>query len=309
MYKWRSGNVIVLLGVSLAAGAALAVTLERIAPPPRGFSQHAAAVEQGKANSPLSALRQAAGRGELDAQFNLARIHAAGEGVPRSPLKAFRLFHRIVDIHADVHPRDPRASRVARAFVALGDYYRNGIQGSAIKADKRRAASLYRHAASYLGDADAQFNLARMYLQGEGVARNGLLAVNWLTNAAKKRHAKSQALLGDLLWHGARDVRRQPLKGLALLLIAGQNAKDTAQARWIEDLRVRALEQAQDHERAGAERLALRWQARIGQHSAGANPAAAEPRQPVADEADAASSRSGGVEGFTTIRLDAAETR
>lgn len=307
MCKWLTSSVIALLGVSLA-GAGMAGTLARVASAPRDTGQQLAAVELGKAISPLSALEQAAGRGELDAQFNLARIHAAGEGVPRSPLQAFKLYQHIVDSYADVHPREPRARRVARAFVALGDYYRSGIQGSAIKADKGRAVSLYRHAASYLGDADAQYKLAQMYLRGEGVARNGRLAVNWLTNASKKRHANSQALLGDLLWRGARDVRRQPLKGLALLTIAGQNAKDEAQARWIEGLRVSALEQAQDHERAGAERLAARWQSRIGQPPARENPAAAKPQQPVADEAGAAISRSG-VKGFTTIGLDAAVTR
>lgn len=300
MCKWLSGSVIALIGVSLAGEASLAGTLERVASAPRNSSQQLAAVEPGKAISPLSALTQAAERGELDAQFKLARIHAAGEGVPRSPLKAFRLFHHIVDAHADVHPREPRARRVAHAFVALGDYYRSGIQGSAIKADKHRAVSLYRHAASYLGDADAQFNLARMYLQGEGVARNGRLAVNWLTNAAKKRHAKAQALLGDLLWRGAKGVRRQPLKGLALLILASQNAKDEAQARWIEGLLTSALAHANAHERAGAKRLAARWQGRIGQPSARVNPAA---------RAGAALPRSSGVEGFTAIGLDAAVTR
>jgi len=311
MYKWLTSFVVALVGVSLAGGVILAGNVERIASASRTSTQKLAAVETGKAISPMSALKQAAERGELDAQFKLARMYAAGEGMPRSQLKAFDLFQQIVDTYAEVRPRDARASRVARAFVALGNYYRTGIQGSAIKANKHRAASLLWHAASYLGDAEAQCDLALMYLNGEGVPRSGRLAVNWLTNAAKKRHAKSQALLGDLLWRGARDVRRQPIKGLALLTIAGQNATDEAQARWIETLRFSALAHSQAHERAGAIQLAARWQSSIGQPSASVSApeiSTAKPQQPVTDEAGAAP-QTNRVEGITKIGMDATAPR
>ena len=48
---------------------------------------------------------------------------------------------------------------------------------------------LFRHAASYFGNAEAQYRLARLYMNGDGVEKNLGLAVNWLSIAAKKQHA------------------------------------------------------------------------------------------------------------------------
>ncbi len=311
MYKWFTSFVVVLVGVSLAGLASLAGSEKRVASAGNASKQKLGAVEAGGATGRLSALRQAAGRGDLDAQLELAGKYAAGKTLPGDQLKAFRLYQDIVDAQAEIHPRDVRAGRVASAFVALGDYFRNGISGTAIKVDKPRAASLYWHAASYFADAEAQYNLARMHLLGEGVPRNGRLAVNWLANAAKKRHARAQAVLGDLLWRGAEGVRRRPDKGLALLTIAGQNARNAAEARWIESLRVSALEYSQEHERVAAKRLSARWQSSIGRASAvGSVPAApeAEPEMPVSQENDTALPGRR-AEGITNIGLDAGALR
>ena len=301
MYKWFTGIAVVFVGVSLAGWTGLAGGEKRMASAGNISTQKLGAVEVGRAAGPISALKQAADRGDLDAQLKLAGLYAAGGKTSGSQLKAFDLFQRIVDTHAEITPRDVRASRIASAFVALGNYFRAGISGTAIKADKRRAANLYWHAASYLGDAEAQYSLAQMHLLGEGVPRSGRLAVNWLANAAKKRHAKAQAVLGDLLWRGAEDVRRQPRKGLALLTIAGQNARDEAEARWIETLRVGALAQSQAHERAGAKRLSALWQSSIGRSSVSVP--VAKPEPPVSVESDAALSGRR-AEGFTNIGLD-----
>ena len=305
MSKWFTGIVVVFAGVSLAGWTGSVGGEKRIASAGDTSMQKPGTVEAGGAGGPVSAIRQAAERGDLDAQLKLAGLYASGKNASGSQLKAFYLYQDIVDARAEIHPRDVRASRVASAFVALGNYFRTGISGTAIKANKRRAYSLYWHAASYLGDAEAQYNLARMYLLGEGVPRNGRLAVNWLANAAKKRHARAQAVLGDLLWRGAQDVRRQPRKGLALLTIAGQNAKDDAEARWIETLRVSALALSQAHERAGAKRLAALWQSSIGRSSAAVSAPAmpvVEPEPPVSD----APLKSVPAQGFTNIGLNSA---
>jgi len=169
-------------------------------------------------------LEAAAKRGKLDAQIKLARMHALGVGVEHNDAKAFELYLKIITNHVNVRPQDAQARDLAQAFVALGNYYRTGIPGSNIKADPHQAVSVLRYAASYFGNVEAQSNLAQMYLDGEGIERNARLALNWLVNAANKRHAKSQAILGDLLWRGADGVPRQPKKGLALLALAQQNA-------------------------------------------------------------------------------------
>ena len=118
---------------------------------------------------------------------------------------------------------------------------------------------MYRHAASYFGDVSAQFALAKMYLAGEGVNRNVHLAVNWLVNASRKQHAPSQAVLGDLLWRGNDELRAQPAKGLALLVVALENANGSADAEWISALHARAEAEAQRQEREYLGRSVVTW--------------------------------------------------
>ncbi len=254
----------------------------------------------------VAALEVAAELGVIDAQLQLARMYETGEDVPLSHVKAFELYRRIADDQADVRPHHARARGVAHAFVALGSYYRAGIPGSAIRIDKRRAAGLLWHAASYLGDAEAQCALAQMYLDGEGMPHNGRLAVNWLTNAAKKRHGKAQAILGELLWRGAKDVRRQPLKGLALLSLARQNASDKEQARWIDELYSNAYAHAQADERARAGKLAEQWQERMGREGF----VVITPEQASADPSltnEAATTPASGIAaGFTNVGMESA---
>ncbi len=298
------------LNICIAALAALIVTSSsgwaggetRLAAAKHIGAQPLVPAKSGK----VAALEVAAELGVIDAQLQLARMYGAGEEVPLNHVKAFDLYHHIVNDHAEMRPHNVRASSVAHAFVELGNYYRNGIPGSTIKVDKRRAAGLLWHAASYLGDAEAQCNLAQMYLDGEGMPRNSRLAINWLTNAAKKRHGKSQAILGDLLWRGAMDVRRQPHKGLAFLSLARQNARDDDEARWIDDLYARAYAGSKAKERQRAAKIAARWQARMGRKGvvvsvpdqANAKPA------PVTANGAGASTSSGAAMGFTNVGMD-----
>jgi TPR repeat protein len=231
----------------------------KFASPSAAFNAATSAMQAGRADEAVRALEYAADKGMLDAIRKLARIYAAGEGVPKSDASAFGYYQRIADEFANISPRHPLAGHVAEAFVALATYYRNGLAELGLKPDKVHAARLYRHAASYFGDPSAQFALARMYLAGEGVNANVRLAVNWLANAAKKQHAPSQALLGDLLWQGKNDSYHQPLKGLALLTLARDNAAGTADAGWIEKLYARATGEAAPEQREKARGLAARW--------------------------------------------------
>jgi len=243
--------------------------------------QRIAAVSGSAASQRPIDLELASERGGLEASLKLARRYETGDGVPAGRSagrgKAFNLYQRIVDDHAEIRATDKDAGSVAQAFVALGNYYRSGIPGAGIKADMRRALALIWHAASYLGDAEAQYNLAQMFLDEKGIARNGHLAVNWLASAAKKRHAKAQAILGDLLLRGASDIRRQPQKGFALLTLARQNAATKTEAQWIDGLIADAKNSTSDAERDGAARLVVLWQPHFGQQVEIAAPAKIAP--------------------------------
>ncbi|HUV65057.1 MAG TPA: tetratricopeptide repeat protein [Sedimentisphaerales bacterium] len=52
------------------------------------------------------------------------------------------------------------------------------------------------------GDADAQYNLARMFYSGLGVRSNVGEAVKWWRRAAEQGHVKAQFRLGDIFFHG-----------------------------------------------------------------------------------------------------------
>jgi len=216
--------------------------------------------EFGRNRNAVAAFEYAAEKGILGAQIKLAEMFATGKGVRRNDAKAFAYYQAIADGFADVSPRHPAAPYIADAFFKLAGYYHAGVAELSIKADPARAAVLCRHAASYFGHAGAQYNLAKMYLDGDGVAKNTRLAVNWLANASRKGHAPSQAKLGELLWRGKGEVlRRQPLKGLALLSLAKGNAKGSKDAGWIENIYKQVLLEAAPDERDRAMRLAARW--------------------------------------------------
>lgn len=178
-------------------------------------------------------LSYAADRGILAAQWKLGRIFADGDGVKRDDYKAFQYFSRIASEHAESNPWNPQARFVASAYVSLGGYYLNGIANSPVRADTNRARELLHYAASYFGDADAQYHLARLYLEGVGDTpkdiRQGL---RWLGLAAQKGQYQAQALLGSMLFNGENGVPRQAGRGLMWLTLA-RDAAAGKEDSWI----------------------------------------------------------------------------
>jgi len=217
--------------------------------PGEAFRSGARALKIGEKEKAITALQYAAEKGHALAQWKLGRMYADGDGVPRDDLRAFRYFSRIVDNHADEAPDLPRARIVANAFVQLGNYYLEGIPGSDVRAAPEHAWEIFSYAASYFGDADAQYNLARLYLDGVGTVRDPRQAVRWLGLAANKGQTRAQALLGSLLFKG-ENIPRQGARGLMWLTIARENA--AARDEWIVDMHDAAFKQASDDERAMA---------------------------------------------------------
>jgi uncharacterized protein len=203
----------------------------------------------------LPALEYAARHGVLGAQVKLARAYAAGRDMPKDDVKAFTYFEQIADSQADISPTSPIAKYAAEAFVALGQYYLDGIPQKPLVPNPDYAADLFRHAASYFGSAEAQYRLARLYMTGVGVEKNVGLAVNWLAIAAKKQHAAAQATLGEILWRG-EEVRERRARGLALIILARENAKsDAKEAQWIGALYAEVLSKSDKGVRKDAEAL------------------------------------------------------
>ncbi len=92
-------------------------------------------------------------------------------------------------------------------------------------------------------------------MNGDGVEKNVGLAVNWLATAAKKQHAAAQATLGEILWRG-QDVRQRQARGLALIILAHENAVASGkEPQWIGDLYREAFGKSDTATRKDAEAM------------------------------------------------------
>jgi TPR repeat protein len=132
------------------------------------------ALKAGKPATALPALEYAASRGVLGAQLKLARAYATGRDLPKDDAKAFIYFQQIADEQADVAPSSPIAKYAAEALVALGQYYLDGIPAMPLPANPTIAADLFRHAASYFGNAEAQYRRrGEEYRPRHQLARHG----------------------------------------------------------------------------------------------------------------------------------------
>ena len=161
------------------------------------------------------------------AQWKLGRMYADGDGVIQDDLRAFEYFSRIANAHAEDSPSAPQAAIVANAFVALGRYYLNGIPNSKIKVDTERAREMFSYAASYFGNADAQYDLARLYLKTPDASRDDFrYGARWLGLAAQKGQHQAQAMLGQMLFTGDR-LPPQRARGLMWLTLARDSARQT----------------------------------------------------------------------------------
>jgi TPR repeat protein len=206
-------------------------------------------------DSSLTSLQYAAEGGHPIAQWKLGRMYADGNGVTQDDLRAFEYFSRIANAHAEDSPSAPQASVVADAFVALGRYYLNGIPNSKIKSDPERAREMFSYAASYFGNADAQYDLARLYLNGGASRDDFRYGARWLGLAAQKGQHQAQALLGQMLFNGDQ-LPRQAARGLMWLTLARDAAPDEI---WIKESYNKAFAKASDDDRAMALQMLEHW--------------------------------------------------
>jgi TPR repeat protein len=208
------------------------------------------------AASSLTSLQYAAEGGHPVAQWRLGRMYADGDGVAQDDLRAFEYFSRVANAHAEDSPSAPQAAIVANAFVALGRYYLNGIPNSKVKSDPERAREMFSYAASYFGNADAQYDLARLYLHGGGASREDFrYGARWLGLAAQKGQHEAQALLGEMLFNGDQ-LPRQAARGLMWLTLARDAAPDES---WIKESYSKAYAKASDDDRAMCLQMLEHW--------------------------------------------------
>lgn len=206
---------------------------------------------EGRKTEALSTLRYAAENGQPSAAWKLGEMYATGDGVQEDDLKAFQYYSQIVREHGEDRPDAPDAPFVSSAFVALGSYYLNGIDG-AVPKNEARARHIFTHAASYFGDAEAQYELGRIYQDS-----NSRMAVRWYNLAALKGHVGAQARLGETLYTLGSSEKKKA-RGLMWMTVAREQATG-AEAGWIHDMHEQYFAVSPEPVREKARSLADGW--------------------------------------------------
>lgn len=252
---------LVLLGGVMAAPApafdGAKPASEDATSPMEAFRLGFQAYRAGDKETAVDALQFAASQGSAMAQWKLGRMYASGDGVEASPLRAFEYFRDIANAHAEDSPNSPEAPFVANAFVELGGFFMTGINGTHVRQNHYQARQIYAYAASYFGDPNAQYLLAKMYLLGQGGEKNARQAARWLKLAAEKGHVLGQAELGRMLFHGEGLSQRRN-RGLKWLTIALKRS-GPADAEAVRLMHETAYALASEKERRAAMRLAEKW--------------------------------------------------
>src|SRR5205085_85532 len=222
-----------------ASGAVLAGGSVKYASPQAAFEQGLGAYKSGYYEIAIPALEEAASKGaELNkffAEFYLARIYSDNSSAVTDHAKAYLLFQKLADDNADADPDDgQRAPFVAKALTALAGYLRRGVREIGVEPDPGRAVDYLHHAATFFGDKDAQFELAKVYLGGVGTPEDVKRGMHYLSVLTEEGYPGAQAFLADLLWRG-RYVKKDERRALALIRMAVESAPEHERI-WIEDV-------------------------------------------------------------------------
>ena len=143
---------------------------------------------------------------------------------------------------------------------------RRGLPEYGLTADIEQAVDFYNKAATWFDEADAQFELAKLYLVGEGVPKDVKLGLYYLQKLTQQSHAPAQAFLADLHWQG-KLLPREPNKALALIRLAVANAP-RQERLWIEDIYQKVYCGTSSDVRSNADGLVMRWQRAFGSQAA-----------------------------------------
>lgn len=200
--------------------------------------------KEGRKNDAIEAYRYAAEKGHTGSRWALANMYADGDGVAENDLEAFRIYSEIAS--EGVEPGSNDTGFFVNALIALAGYYQRGIPDSPVHVDLAQARQLYFQAASTFGVPEAQFELARMILAGEGGAANVHQAKKWLNRAQKNGHAGAMGLLGSIIFQEGQSAR-----GLAMMTAALDNCAPSERA-WLQDLQEQAFALASEKDRRSA---------------------------------------------------------
>ena len=152
-----------------AAAAMLLVTVGTLPAAAQTVDAAVEAYKRGDYATALAGFQNDAEQGHATTQFNLGRMYANGEGVPKDDAEAVRWVRLAAE------------QGYAAAQSNLGRMYANG---EGVPDDDAEVVRWFRLGAEQ-GYAAAHFNLGRMYDNGEGVPEDDVTAYAWLNHRCR----------------------------------------------------------------------------------------------------------------------------
>jgi len=206
--------------------------------------------KEGDDDEALDVLEYAADQGISTAQWKLGKMYEFGDSVERDQKKAFEFYQKIANNYGEARPNTPEWAITGKAMVALGHYYRDGLPEANLAPNATEARVMFTTAAMYFRDADGQFELAKLILDGKGTLDEGRQAIRMLQLAKKNGHSGALALLGSALVEGEY-VSQDVVRGLSMLTKAAERAP-ADMLPWIQSLQQEAFALASVDQRQAA---------------------------------------------------------
>lgn len=270
-----------VLATSLPGPLSIAAESTKFKSPAAALQAGLTAYKRGDYAAAVPALEFAAADKQFMAQYVLAQLYSDNAGPETDHAKAYMLYQSIADEFSDADPDDDRrAPYIAKSLTALAGYLRVGIPEIGLKPDVDRAAEYLHHAALFFGDEDAQFELVKMKLKGEGVPEDIASAKHWLAVLTQRGHAGAQAFLADLYWRG-KFMAQDKIRAFALITVAVEHAPPRERI-WIEDVYQNIFCGAGEGIRKQATGMVAEWRTRYGRKAEDSRPVGLDPLYPLA---------------------------
>lgn len=262
-----------VLATGLAAAASAGSDKLVFRTPEDALRQGISAYNGGFYELALPALETLESSKSVEARFYIARIFGDNDGAYTNHPRAFAIYKALADDLQDADFDDENLAPIAaKSLTAVSMYLRRGIAEAGIAPDASAADRALHRAAITFNDEDAQFELAKVLLRGEGPdmtfgggeepsskIENGK---HWLSRLTRKGHPGAQAFLADLMWRG-RFVQKDPITALNLIDVAVANAPASERV-WIEDIYQNIYCNAGEGVRAQATGQVAEWRTRFG---------------------------------------------
>lgn len=182
------------------------------------------AYNSGNYSRAMKFFRRSSEDGNIVADWYLGHMYRMGRGVPRDDASAYSYYSRVAELYDLDEPDQNRLRITVDAMVRIADYQRSGVASAGIAQNPASAARTYLKIATNHGHPAAQFALGVMSIKGQGMKRNPQQGLKWLIASARKRHARSEAYLGELYLEG-KLVRADRTRAVMWYILARQTAR------------------------------------------------------------------------------------